>query len=137
MAKKTLKRQMKEIEERNSKRFKYHLEMMCAAYIKQTNIPADQACLKVQTEKDETGKEVSIKYYFEKYERTETADVKNLHPDIEHLFHLAYGILKAHDEKDEASLTDGYDMLRMFMLKYAESLGESEVVPKTQNIPRL
>lgn len=126
MAKKTLKRQLKESNDRANTRLKYHLEMLGSAFAQVSNLDPRETALQVDTEKDEVTKSVKVKYYYVPYKPSKEVNLDNTHPDIEYLFHLAYGIVNAKRRNDVESVEDGFNMIEKFMERYAEALGDKD-----------
>jgi hypothetical protein len=127
MSRKSASRQLKDAEARNMKKMRSYLEVMCAAYVKATNVDPNNVALQVDTVTN-PDKTLSHKYYYVPYERKEKTNLADVHPDIEHLFHLTYGLLQAKKQGDAKSIEDGYEMLEQFMKKYAEQLEETPAV---------
>lgn len=116
MAKKStsqLIREIRKAKEREAQKLAKHLELMGAAYSQATDIPPTEVTLLSETLSDGTRR-----YW---YARFDTApNLNECHPDIRLLFELAVDINRARDEKNDAAVAQGVDMLCALVKRVGE-----------------
>lgn len=121
MAKKSLKRQIKESEERRSQKLLYRLDALMAAYTKATNIDPTQACLIMEElpidEQVKTGKR--MKYYFMHHEPK--INDQTAHPDVKYLMLAAMHLTQARKQGDNESILGIVDEMAVFLKRYEDS----------------
>jgi hypothetical protein len=128
MAKKTIKRQMAEANQKKLEKLKYYLETMAAAYAKHCSVVPDEVVLRSDTVVDSLGRPAGLKYWYEHHGKR--VNQQEAHPDVLFLFDLAYALMKANEAKDEEALQEGLLDLKVFMAKYEEKPVEEAVSGK-------
>src|SRR5690348_5264668 len=99
MAKKSAARQKREAMDRQVSKMKSHIEMLGAAFCKETDLLPSQTCLRTDMATDEFGRPAGLKYWFEKLELKKVDDVRE--PELKEMFHLLLCVQKGFDAKED------------------------------------
>lgn len=112
----SIKRQIKKMNERKALQLNMHLEKLGAAFVKETGLKASETALRTDRATDDDGRPAGLKYWYEKHEPK--VNDQTAHPDVLYLMDLCGAISRAHKAKAADIVQEGLDMLVNFFKKY-------------------
>lgn len=126
MAKKSLKRQITDLETKKMTKLLYQMDILAAAYARSCQIHPTECCIVVEElpPDEQKKKDKRLKYYFMHHEPK--VNDQSAHPDVKILMSTAMILTDAHKKNDQATIQEVLNDLTTFMQKYEDADGDQD-----------